>query len=80
MRPPAHAPLLICGRYDADLLEEDAVLEWYAQEPAERKKASQEDAARGVAAREAATPFVNWLWEAEEEEEADGKEGEEDKA
>lgn len=54
-------PNLLMCLYEADVLEEDSVLEWYAHP---RKFVSREQAA---VLRRAAAPFVEWLEKAEEE-------------
>ena len=60
--PRSHSSHPIFGpdSYDIDLLEEAAVVEWYAQAP------DQKDGARKTV-REAAAPFIKWLQEAEED-------------
>ena len=50
--------------YEADLIEEKEIIRWHTLAPRDGDEA-------GKLAREAATPFIKWLFNAEEEEEAD---------
>uniref|UniRef100_UPI00358E348E eukaryotic translation initiation factor 5 n=1 Tax=Myxine glutinosa TaxID=7769 RepID=UPI00358E348E len=65
-------PHLLKDMYDADLLDEESILGW--AEKVSKKYVSKELAKE---IRIKATPFVNWLKEAEEESEDDGDEDEE---
>ena len=55
-------PLILMALYDIDMLEEAVVLKWHA-------RPSSDDAGRKF--RQAAEPFIEWLRNAEEEEEED---------
>ena len=56
--PTLHAPP---RRYDIDLLGEEVVVKWHAQDPGKFY-------VPGTKVREAAAPFIKWLGEAEVEE------------
>ena len=58
-------------RYDIDILEEAAVLKWYAQAPEPKDGA-------GRKVRKAAAPFIKWLREADEESSGEEEDGEEE--
>ncbi|GAB5363138.1 hypothetical protein AAMO2058_000857700 [Amorphochlora amoebiformis] len=56
-------PIILQKLYDADVLEEEAIIKW-AESPPETSLITRDSA---VAVRKAAKPFVIWLQEAEEE-------------
>lgn len=71
-------PVVLKQLYDADLIDEDAFFSWHAdtirnEYSADSSLITDEQL---VALREAATPFITWLREAEEEESSE--EGDED--
>ena len=60
-------PIILQALYDADVLEEEAILKW-ASSPPEASWVTKDVA---IAARKAAKPFADWLQNAESEEDSD---------
>jgi translation initiation factor 5 len=58
-------PKVLEAFYDADLLEEEAILHWAGK----KTKSGNREASKKV--KKAAEPFITWLKEAEEDEEED---------
>lgn len=65
----AQAALVLQALYDEDIVEEDLIVAWAAKPSA--GKALGVDAVAAGAVRKAAKPFVDWLEEAESDEESD---------
>ncbi|CAK0738548.1 hypothetical protein CVIRNUC_001058 [Coccomyxa viridis] len=63
------AALVLQALYDEDIVEEDLIVAWHAKPSA--GKVLGVDASAAAAVREAAKPFVEWLEEAESDEESD---------
>ena len=55
--------------YDEDIVDEDLIVAWYGKPSAAKALGVEPSAAAAV--REAAKPFVEWLEEAESDEESD---------
>ena len=69
----AQAALVLKALYDEDIVEEELITGWYDKPAVGRSLGI--DAGAAAAVREAAAPFVDWLKEAESDEE-DGSEDE----
>lgn len=67
--PAVQAALVLQALYDEDIVEEDLIVAWHAKPSA--GKVLGVDASAAAAVREAAKPFVEWLEEAESDEESD---------
>jgi len=67
----ARTPVILQALYEADVLEEQIILDWY-ESPPESSWLVNKDVA--VAVRNKALPLVNWLREAEEEDDDDDDE------
>ena len=65
----AQAALVLKALYDDDIVEEELITAWY--DKANIGKVLGIDAAAAAAVREAAKPFVEWLKEAESDEDSD---------
>jgi translation initiation factor 5 len=59
-------PIILKKFYDADIVEEEALLKW-GEKPS--KRYVDKDTSKAV--KKAATPFLDWLANASEEEESD---------
>ena len=59
-------PILFQKLYDCDILDEDTIIEWHSQSDLDHSRVGHETARK---IRDACKPFVNWLYEAEEENE-----------
>jgi translation initiation factor 5 len=70
----AQAALVLKALYDEDIVEEELITGWY-DKPAVGRSLGIEPAA-AAAVREAAAPFVDWLKEAESDEEEDDEDEE----
>ena len=63
------AALVLQALYDEDIVDEDLIVAWYGKPSAGKVLGVELSAATAV--REAAKPFVEWLEEAESDEESD---------